>query len=331
MEGTLWLYFNMISGCQVYGLRGRQGGGRGQSREGWAKGISYFWKKRKPSWTKKIILWDLLFHCHPGDQADAKEANSAGWSVWEAGDQQEDDQVSLLVSGLVWSGVKSVRIRNTLVWSLFSLFCGSPLPAQVCQGVGEDCQSKQLQWHRVRFDTRTIIPCTSFPSELHENNQLYSFPLRLSVLRRPSRWSKGDRRGHPASPLEVSLWESQLKKENIFCNKPEIFLWQSQAGKLEVTALCWNPAYTDLFAVAFGSCIRSDVYVGSDDDYLGSDYDYIGSDDAYVGSYGVMLYWMYLYCWMNIYRVCNVADNLYQQNEPGVVAIFSLKNPSFPE
>ena len=98
-----------------------------------------------------------------------------------------------------------------------------------------------------------------------------------------------------------------------------------------MTALCWNPAYTDLFAVAFGSCIRSDVYVGSDDDYLGSDDDYIGSDDAYVGSYGVMLYWMYLYCWMNIYRVCNVADNLYQQNEPGVVAIFSLKNPSFPE
>ena len=28
----------------------------------------------------------------------------------------------------------------------------------------------------------------------------------------------------------------------------------SKAGKLEVTALCWNPAYNDLFAVAFGSC-----------------------------------------------------------------------------
>ena len=27
-----------------------------------------------------------------------------------------------------------------------------------------------------------------------------------------------------------------------------------QAGKLEVTALCWNPCYNDLFAVAFGSC-----------------------------------------------------------------------------
>lgn len=24
--------------------------------------------------------------------------------------------------------------------------------------------------------------------------------------------------------------------------------------KLEVTALCWNPTYNDLFAVAFGSC-----------------------------------------------------------------------------
>ena len=53
-----------------------------------------------------------------------------------------------------------------------------------------------------------------------------------------------------------------------------------------MTALCWNPAYTDLFAVAFGSCIPSDVYVGSDDNYVGSD--------------GVMLYWMYLYCWMNL-------------------------------
>ena len=56
-----------------------------------------------------------------------------------------------------------------------------------------------------------------------------------------------------------------------------------------MTALCWNPAYTDLFAVAFGSCIPSDVYVGSDDVY-------VGSDDDYVGSYCGMLDHV-LVCW----------------------------------
>jgi dynein intermediate chain 1 len=57
-------------------------------------------------------------------------------------------------------------------------------------------------------------------------------------------------------------------------------LWKfvfEKAGQLEVTALCWTPAYNDLFAVAFGSY------------------------------------------------------NLYRQSGPGVVALFSLKNPSFPE
>ena len=34
-------------------------------------------------------------------------------------------------------------------------------------------------------------------------------------------------------------------------------LWKftfEKAGKLENTALCWNPAYSDLFAASFGSC-----------------------------------------------------------------------------
>ena len=46
--------------------------------------VSVTLEEEKNSWTKEIkqrnrsILWDLLFHCHLGDQADAKEANSAG-------------------------------------------------------------------------------------------------------------------------------------------------------------------------------------------------------------------------------------------------------------
>ena len=34
-------------------------------------------------------------------------------------------------------------------------------------------------------------------------------------------------------------------------------LWKfelEKAKNLEITALCWNPAYNDLFAAAFGSC-----------------------------------------------------------------------------
>ena len=34
-------------------------------------------------------------------------------------------------------------------------------------------------------------------------------------------------------------------------------LWKfgfEKARKLEITALCWNPAYNDLFAAGFGSC-----------------------------------------------------------------------------
>jgi len=57
-------------------------------------------------------------------------------------------------------------------------------------------------------------------------------------------------------------------------------LWKfafERAKKLEITAICWNPAYNDLFAAGFGSY------------------------------------------------------NFYEQNEPGVVCVFSLKNPSFPE
>ena len=34
-------------------------------------------------------------------------------------------------------------------------------------------------------------------------------------------------------------------------------LWKfsfEQAKNLEITGLCWNPAFTDLFAASFGSC-----------------------------------------------------------------------------
>ena len=34
-------------------------------------------------------------------------------------------------------------------------------------------------------------------------------------------------------------------------------LWKfgfEKAKKLEITALCWNPSYNDLFAAGFGSC-----------------------------------------------------------------------------
>lgn len=47
-------------------------------------------------------------------------------------------------------------------------------------------------------------------------------------------------------------------------------LWKfafEKAKKLEVTGLCWNPAYTDLFAASYGSCkkfrcliIRSEMF-----------------------------------------------------------------------
>ena len=36
-------------------------------------------------------------HFHEGDEADAKEANSAGRSVRKAGNQQEDDKVLLFL------------------------------------------------------------------------------------------------------------------------------------------------------------------------------------------------------------------------------------------
>ena len=76
-----------------------------------------------------------------------------------------------------------------------------------------------------------------------------------------------------------------------------------------MTDLCWNPAYNDLFAVAFGSCIGSDVYVGSDDDYVrsgneyvGSGDDYAGSGDIYVGSCGVFLDHANL-CWIKCVHI----------------------------
>ena len=165
---------------------------------------------------------------HQGDEANAKEVDPSWRSVREAGDKQENDQVSFI----------------------FSFFDISPFAAQVCQGVGKDCQSKQLQWYCVRYDIPfhlfilEIIDCTtkmpdmydsvnycwpflalwvlaldeddhSSPSEIYENRDFHSFPLRLSVLRRPSRWFARDRGGHHASFMEVSLRESQFSRNSI--------------------------------------------------------------------------------------------------------------------
>ena len=41
-------------------------------------------------------------------------------------------------------------------------------------------------------------------------------------------------------------------------------LWKfgfEKAKKLEITALCWNPAYNDLFAAGFGSCVIKLVFL----------------------------------------------------------------------
>ena len=72
-------------------------------------------------------------------------------------------------------------------------------------------------------------------------------------------------------------------------------LWKfgfEKARKLEITALCWT--YNDLFAAGFGSCNMTRMTARTDNDSL-------------------------------------VADNFYEQTEPGVVCVFSLKNPSYPE
>ena len=48
--------------------------------------------------------------------------------------------------------------------------------------------------------------------------------------------------------------------DNISCREFEgtlLPLWKfgfERARKLEITALCWNPTYNDLFAAGFGSC-----------------------------------------------------------------------------
>ena len=43
-------------------------------------------------------------------------------------------------------------------------------------------------------------------------------------------------------------------------------LWKfafERAKKLEVTGICWNPAYTDLFAASYGSCkkFRNPIFI----------------------------------------------------------------------
>ena len=68
------------------------------------------------------------------------------------------------------------------------------------------------------------------------------------------------------------------------------------AGTLENTDLCWNPAYTDLFAASFGSCMFSTIL---------KDFS------------------------QSFFHV--LQDNMYKQGLPGVICIFSLKTPSYPE
>ena len=63
---------------------------------------------------------------------------------------------------------------------------------------------------------------------------------------------------------------------------------------LEITALCWNNKYSDMFAAGFGSC-----------KFISSSFIFSNNN-------------------------C-IIDNFYLQSEPGYACIFSLKNPSYPE
>ena len=109
----------------------------------------------------------------------------------------------------------------------------------MCQGSGEDCQSKQLHGHCIRFTTIFLKLQSKYhvldfrfyedqADDLRETDEGTLLPLWKFLFEKVSR---------------TILRKSTLSQD---------FL--SKAGKLEVTALCWNPAYNDLFAVAFGSC-----------------------------------------------------------------------------
>ena len=56
--------------------------------------------------------------------------------------------------------------------------------------------------------------------------------------------------------IDFKYWEDESDgyRENEGTLLP---LWKFMCDKskcLEVTGLCWNPSYNDLFAVSFGSC-----------------------------------------------------------------------------
>ena len=65
---------------------------------------------------------------------------------------------------------------------------------------------------------------------------------------------------------------------------------------LEVTGLCWNPVYSDLFAVSYGS------------------YDFYKQVSSH---------------WLTIIKYCLPIGQL--QPSVGYLCLYSLKNPSFPE
>ena len=60
--------------------------------------------------------------------------------------------------------------------------------------------------------------------------------------------------------------------DNIFRREFEgtlLPLWKfgfEKARKLEITALCWNPTYNDLFAAGFGSCNMTRMTARTDTD-----------------------------------------------------------------
>ena len=73
-------------------------------------------------------------------------------------------------------------------------------------------------------------------------------------------------------------------------------LWKfefSEAAGLENTALCWNSAYSDLFAVGYGSCQSDKTNLDFNNNFC--------------------------------------TDNIESQNSRGLICVFSLKNPSYPE
>ena len=85
----------------------------------------------------------------------------------------------------------------------------------------------------------------------------------------------------------------------------ESWKWPPSAGIRPTTISLLLPMDHVSNLVAYGSCVSNLVGVIVLDDFS--------------------------YCWTIFMSPSNLPDNLYQQKEPGVVAVFSLKNPSFPE